>query len=68
MPRASDSMTAREKKIFLDKLSKLNIEKLGDIWKVNRSKKLSPKELEQFDLIRAAYKKLSGNELPKHSL
>jgi len=61
------SMTAREKKIYLSKISEFSEERLGNIWKINRLKNLDSKQMEQFELIRKEYKNKTGKNLPEHT-
>jgi hypothetical protein len=67
MPVARDTLSAREKKIFLSKIQELSPDKIGDIWKRSRYKTLNPKEMEQFELLRKHYKSIAGTELPPHA-
>ncbi len=60
-------MTTRQKKIFIKKLESKNSTELADAWKNNKDKKLSPEEMEQFELIRKHYKTTTGKTLPSHS-
>ncbi len=64
--KSRNKLTAREKKILQRRLSELSVEKMADIWKINVNKKLDEHEMEQFEMLRKAYKEASGKELPKH--
>lgn len=64
--KSQRKLTARQKKIYQNKASAMSPDVLADIWKVNFNKTLEPDEIEQFELIRKAYKEKTGKELPKH--
>lgn len=57
-------MTARQKKIFKKELDSKTPEELAEAWKVNRHKKLTPEEIEQYNMICEKYKQLTGKTLP----
>ncbi|MEA3453613.1 MAG: hypothetical protein U9R12_01640 [Candidatus Caldatribacteriota bacterium] len=61
-------MTTRQKKVDTAKIDRLTTAQMSEIWKVNRAKKLSPEEMDQFNLMRTLYKERTGREMPKHSL
>ncbi len=60
-------MTRAQLKKVREQYKEFSVDKLGDIWKIYRDKKLSPDELQMFDTVRDIYHSKTGKKLTKNS-
>jgi len=63
--KTTKGLTSRQRKIFQKKLESLTESDIASIWKIWFKKKMTPEELEQFEMLRREYKQRTGKILPQ---